>query len=181
MGSQTVAQTISMLDARMHAVRSRLPGQTGTSVALLSAAVNNLEAGLVPAMGVIRDAENARDPQLSVAMNKHAEGTTVVGLGQAGIITLTRQASGTTTPDVVPGTTPATGGGGGSRGGGPIVTQTPPPTEPTVWAQLFPEGAPWYQQPGYLIGGAVVLGGAAVALSIMSKKRQAPKPAAQEA
>jgi hypothetical protein len=48
-----------------------------------------------------------------------------------------------------------------------------------VWSQLFPEG-PWYSQPGYLIGGAIVLGGAAVALSVMSKKRTS-KPAAQEA
>jgi hypothetical protein len=46
---------------------------------------------------------------------------------------------------------------------------------------LFEGDGPWYQKPGYLIGGAVVLGAVAIAITVASgKKKPAAAPRQEE-
>ena len=165
----SMASVISMLDARIYAVRSRLPGQAGTTAALLSAAVDSLERGIREAGVAINDPANVNDPRRAEAGLLAGQANAMLGQGQAGLITMARTAFPTATP-------PRTGGGGG--GGGDLPVPTPEPGgAPTIWTQLFPEGSPWYQQPGVLIGGAVALGTIAIVLSLAGSKKTAKQEA----
>ena len=167
----TATEMSRTLSARAEAVRSRLSTKATADSILLAQNMESLEAALTQAAPILTACGTG---PTCAELQRQIEAARVT------LNSAARDLAGTGAQPTTPPRTGRSGGGGGGGGGGlPVLPPDATGTEPTVWSQLFPEGSPWYQQPGYLIGGAVALGTVAIVLSVASSKKA--KAGTQEA